>query len=369
MLDIKQNMGGKRMLLRKKMYGLLSVPLVAALLLTGCSSKGTDVSAKKNVAFELDVNNFNSSTHHYAYNVYEPWAELVEEKTDGRVKVNLYHGGALGKSTSVFQDVRGGLYDVGLIVPNYFYDTGFFPYTIGNLPFAIEGPEEAAVVLNEFGEKYANKDLTDIIVLPATSTDGYDLFTTKPVRTADDLKKLKMRINGKSEIAFVESLGGVPVSLATEDTYEGLQKSTINTIFYTPIGGNDLKFFEPAPYITKLGASVTPVIPIMNKDFYEDLPDDLKKIFDDELNPKLTELFTESYKKELEASYVELENAVDGRGEIITLSDDEMANFKVLGEDAWKVWIEDANKKGYQGEEMADDFFNMLKEAGYSIPY
>ena len=356
-------------MLKKKMTGLLSLSLVAGLALAGCSEDGSNVSANKDKVYELDINNWASSTHHYAYNVYEPWAELVEEETDGRVKVNLYHGSALGKSSSVYQDVSGGLYDVGLIVANYFYDTGFFPYTIGNLPFAIEGPEEAADVLKEFGEKYANKDLSDVMVLPPTSTDGYDLFSTKPIKKVSDLNKLKMRVNGKSEIAFVESLGGVPVSLSTEDTYEGLQKSSIDTAFYTPIGAVGLKYFEPAPYVTKLGVSVTPVVPIMNKEFYEDLPDDLKTIFDEELNPRLTELFTESYEKELEASYAELEKAVDGRGEVITLPEEEMAKFKGLGEDAWTAWIADANKKGYPGEEMAEEFFNMLKDAGYAVPY
>ena len=119
--------------------------------------------------FELDVNNWNPSTHHYTYNVYEPWKELVEEKTGGRVKVNLYHGASLGKSSSTYQDVSGGLYDVGLVVANYFYDTGFFPYTIGNLPFAFEGPEESAKIMKEFGEKYANKNLSDVIVMRTNS--------------------------------------------------------------------------------------------------------------------------------------------------------------------------------------------------------
>jgi len=357
------------MILKKKFYSLLSLPFAAALALAGCSSDDPSVSATKDGVIELDINNWTSSTHHYAYNVYEPWSELVEEKTDGRVKVNIYHGSALGKSSSVYQDVSGGLYDVGLIVANYFYDTGFFPYTVGNLPFAFEGSEEAANVLSEFGEKYAKEDLSDIKVLPATSTDGYDLFSTKPIKTVEDLKNKKMRVNGKSEIALVESLGAVPVSLSTEDTYEGLQKSTIDTSFYTPIGAAGLKYFEPAPYVTKLGVSVTPVIPIMNKEFYESLPEDLKTIFDEELNPRLTEMFTESYEKELEASYEVLEKEVADRGEVITLADEELAKFKGMAEKSWKAWIADANDKGYPGEEMAEELFKMLEEAGYPAPY
>ena len=47
----------------------------------------------------------------------------------------------------------------------------------------------------------------------------------------DDLNKLKMRVNGKSEIAFVESLGGVPVSLSTEELMKGFKKALLILLF------------------------------------------------------------------------------------------------------------------------------------------
>src|SRR5699024_4542503 len=128
---------------------------------------------------ELDVNNYTSSTHHHAINVYEPWKELVESKTDGRVKVNIHHGSSIGSATSVYQDVRGGLYEVALVSTTYFDDTGFFPYTIGSLPFAFENPEEAAEVLNEFSEEFV--DISDVIVLEPTSSDPYDIFSTTEI--------------------------------------------------------------------------------------------------------------------------------------------------------------------------------------------
>src|SRR5690625_7739330 len=90
---------------------------------------------------------------------------MVEEKTDGRVKVHVHQGSALGKSTSVYQDVRGGLYDLGVVVPNYIYDTKFFPYTIGNLPFALDGPDGAMTVLQDFDENYAIPNLDDVCVV------------------------------------------------------------------------------------------------------------------------------------------------------------------------------------------------------------
>lgn len=362
------------MKLKKRLSLLLCLVLFGSIILAGCGSSSTSSDEKKDSgsdgkAIVMEVSNYNPSTHPWATNVYEPWAKLVEEKTDGRVKVNLYHGGALGGSGSVYQDVKGGLYDVGLVVANYFYDTGFFPYTIGSLPFAHESSESAHKVLGKFAEKYAKDKLNDIVVMGATSTDAYDIFSRKPIKSADDLNKLKMRVNGKSEPAFVEALGGVPVSLVTEEIYEGLQKGTIDTAFYTPIGAIGMKMYEPGPYITKLGVSVTPIIPVMNKDFFNSLPDDLKKIFEEELNPQFAELFTENYTKLLDESYKTLEKEVEGRGEMITLSDAEMKEFRNAGKKAWDNWISDADKKGYDGEKMVKEFSDMLEEEGYPAPY
>lgn len=351
---------------------LMGVMLLFVGILAACggdNGSGDNESGNTAGEFEIDINNWTNSSHHYAYNAWEPWKELVEEKTDGRVTVNIHHGSSLGSSSAVYQDVRGGLYDVSLVVANYFYDTGFFPYTIGNLPFALEGPEEAAAIMSEFGEKYASEDLKDVIIMPASATDGYDLFSTTPVKSAADMEGLKMRVNGKSENAFVEALGGVPVSLSTEDTYEGLEKGMIDTAFYTPIGAVGLMFHEPAPYVTKLAVSVTPVIPIMNAQFFESLPEDLQTLFTEELNPALTDLFTDSYATLLEESHAEIEADLADRGEFITLDDSVYEEFRTLGADAWDIWIEDANDKGYDGQAMVDDFLQMLEEEGYPAPF
>jgi TRAP-type transport system periplasmic protein len=359
------------MFYKKKLLFMVSLLLVVTIVLAGCGSDSTSSNngGSDTKVIEMDVSNYNPSTHSWGSNVYEPWKKYVEEKTNGRVKVNVYHGGALGGSGSVYQDVKGGLYDVGLVVANYFYDTGFFPYTIGSLPFAFDSSESAHNVLGEFAQKYTENKLTDIVVMGATSTDAYDIFSSGPVRSVDDLKKLKMRVNGKSEPAFVDALGGVPVSLVTEEIYEGLEKGTINTAFYTPIGSIGMKMFEPAPYVTKLGVSVTPLVPVMNKDFFNELPDDLKKLFEEDLNPKFAELFTQNYTNLLEESYKTLEKEVSGKGEIITLSDEEMKNFKEAGNTAWDAWIKDANAKGYDGEKMVEEFSKMLEEEGYPTPF
>ncbi|ARD47061.1 TRAP transporter substrate-binding protein DctP [Sporosarcina sp. P33] len=359
------------MKITRKMYlGFMFVLLVG--ILYGCTENGNaakgDEDSKK--VFELELNNWASSTHHLAYNVYEPWKKIVEEKTEGRVKVNISHGAALGAATTVYQDVKGGLYDVGMVVTTYSNDTELFPYTIGNLPFAFEGSKEAAKVLEKFGEKYVNKEVKDFVIMGGpTATDPYSLFSAKPINSYKDLEKMKIRVSSKNEVDFIKELGAVPVNLPVAETYEALQKHTVDSALYTFIGSVGMKFFEPGPHILVLNSSVTPTVQVMNKDFFDSLPEDLQKLFEEELNPKLSELVKHTYETEYEAAYESLEKDVSKRGEITIPSEKDMKKYKEAGKVAWDAWIEEANKKGYPGEEMVKDFTSMLEEEGYPVPY
>ena len=46
-----------------------------------------------------------------------------------------------------------------------------------------------------------------------------------------------------------------------------------------------------------------------------------------------------------------------------------MEEFRELGTSAWDAWIEDANSKGYDGQQMVDDFMKMLEEEGLNKPF
>lgn len=346
----------------------IRTPVVASL--SAMAIFGLSQMAWADEVYEMDVNNWTSASHHYTKNVWDPWTKMVEEKTDGRVKVHVHQGSALGKSTTVYQDVRGGLYDVGVVVPNYIYDTKFFPYTIGNLPFALNGPDGAMTVLQEFVEKYAIPNLEDeLVVFQTMATDSYDIFSRDPIRSVDDFKGKKVRINGKSERPFVEALGAVPVSIPVEEIYEAFDKGMMDVAYYTPIGGYSFKFNEPAPYFSVLAVAATPLTPVMSLDFYESLPEDLQQLFDDELGPALTAMFRDSYTDLLEESHDGLRQDAEEKGEFIELDEETISEIRQLSKGSWDAWIEDANAKGYDGEQMVEDYFALLEKHGYEKPF
>lgn len=362
------------MQLNKKL--MFSLTLLFTMVLFGCSETGnTESSGNENGSqkvIELNLNSAVSSTHYMSVGAIQPWAEMVEEKTNGRVKVNIYHGGALGSPTSVWQDVQGGLYDVGapLIVP-YFYDTELFPLTISALPFAF--PDEksgVSTIMTKFAEKYGEKASEKVVLMGITASDPYDVISTKPIKGFEDMKGLKVRATGKIDGVLIKDWGASPVSLPFQDAYEALDKGTLDATLSSAtimVGGSTLH--EVAPNITKLNLSLQLFIPVMNMDFYNKLPSDIQMLFDEELSPKLAELIGESVSNEKEKAYVEAEKVVEGRGEVITLSPEDLEKFKEPAEAQWDSWVEEANGKGYPGEEMMEYFKQLIEEEGLELPF
>src|SRR5690606_4375334 len=110
--------------------------------------------------------NYNPSTHFTATEALEPWKEMVEKETNGRVKVNLFHGGALGSVRSVLQDVENRAYEVGMFINHYYEDTSAYPLSIGYLPFALPSGDVARDAMLKLNEKYKDMIWGDLDAIP-----------------------------------------------------------------------------------------------------------------------------------------------------------------------------------------------------------
>ncbi|HLR30047.1 MAG TPA: hypothetical protein VK082_05675, partial [Paenalcaligenes sp.] len=126
---------------------------------------------------------------------------------------------------------------------------------------------------------------------------------------------------------------------------------------------------EPAPYFSVLAVAATPLTPVMSLDFYESLPEDLQQLFDDELGPALTAMFRDSYTDLLEDSHDGLRQDAEKKGEFIELDEETIGEIRQLSKGSWDAWIEDANAKGYDGEQMVEDYFALLEKHGYEKPF
>jgi TRAP-type C4-dicarboxylate transport system substrate-binding protein len=105
-------------------------------------------------------------------------------------------------------------------------------------------------------------------------------MTIKPVKSLKDLKGLELRVGG-TQADIIQNLGGIPVAMPQSDTPEALQKGTVKGHVSSM---EVLKDFNYAAYTANATLSnlwVVTFAVVMNKDKWNSLPSDVKKVIDD----------------------------------------------------------------------------------------
>ncbi|WP_077212421.1 TRAP transporter substrate-binding protein DctP [Bacillus dakarensis] len=323
-------------------------------------------SPNKNEVIELDLNTWLPSTHHNISLAYEPWAKIVDEKTNGRVKINILTGGALGGSGTHLEDLQGGLYDITHGTIGYYPDTDLFKLTVFDLPFAFENTRDASDAITKYFELHGTGDWPDKVTVSkkGVTTDPYVLFSTKEIRTVEDLKGMKIRVASDVWNEVLKSLGATPVFMPNDELYAALDRGVVDAATYSPIGAQGLKLYEPAPYILNFPLQTIGLDPMIRTGALEEMSEDLRELFVEELLPELSELLIQDVEKLLPEIWNEYEQLIEGRGEIITWSEEEKNKFKRAAETAWDMWVETANQKGYDGDQIMEEFKQIRKDLG-----
>ncbi|MEW9673564.1 TRAP transporter substrate-binding protein DctP [Ammoniphilus sp. 3BR4] len=360
---------------------MLMLVLLSVLLLAGCSSSestSNESSAESSTkgkgdpgkVYELNLNVSAGPVHPFTKQVAEPWAEMVEKETKGVVQVNVHPSAALGQLSTAYEDIKSGLYEAGLVSPGRHVDTDLFPLTIGDLPFLIESPAVAENVLTKFANKYMKNTFEEGTFMSVSSTDAFQLYSKKPIRTSEDIKNVKIADNGSVErIELLKGLGSAPVSLNNTELYESIEKGVVDGVNYTAVGANAYKLDEVAPYMTKLNIGTGTLLFMMNTDFLDDLPEDVRNMFLEKFGPAYGSMITKLYSQSSNdaiASFTEMVKAKGG--EVIIPSEEELKAFKAPAKQMMEAWMQKANEKGYPGQEMMDYFTGLLKEQGVILP-
>lgn len=342
---------------------LVAMLVLVHLLLTGCATQPADA------AITMRLNTGMPPSHHLTKNVWGPWAERVARETGGRVRVEIFHADTLGSLDTAVQDLRGGVYDAGTVVPNYFEDSSLFPLTVTGLAGSYPDISTGNRVLGEFAARHAGQVRIDGIATAAPSvSDPYLLFSTRPITSVDDLRGLLVKVQGPSEQALVESWGGNPVQIATSETYQALERGTIDVAPYTLVGNAGAKFHEVAPFVTALDSGGTVSMPAVAGRFLDRLPPDLRDVFDERLLPGLSELNLRTYALELDRARTQLaQDAPDVR--FVDLVPAERERFRAGAREQWTRWAGRAADRGLDGDALVGEWKALLGDAGAGPPF
>jgi TRAP-type C4-dicarboxylate transport system substrate-binding protein len=214
-------------------------------------------------------------------------ADWIKKRTEGRLILDVSPPGAIVPVTEQYTAVTKKALD---FAGQYFagYYTGLFPETNieQGLPFAWQTMEEAMRayyyygLYEEFRKIYEEKGIK---WFPAFPNAIYHLGTQFPVKSLKDIKGKKIRALGIAG-NYVKLLGGSPLTLPVTDIYMASKLGTIDGCIGGMTYAEDMKLKEVwTHYIVDPNMSTLVTNYIFNLDSWNALPDDIKKIIDDEL--------------------------------------------------------------------------------------
>lgn len=313
--------------MKKLSIVMLMTVLVVVQVFSGCAeSAPTEV-----IELKLTTHVAPMSTQ---VQLYEEWADKIEEATNGEVKITVYSASTLLGVDDVLPGVKSGIAEIGELVLGIYPDQ--FPLNnILSLPFMSLGDTETACKVwteleDEFPEMNTETKDVKILFLTAFSPFSFTLHTTKaPARVPEDINGLKMLATGPVVGEMMENAGAAPMTLPVTDWYMSLEKGLIEGMFMVWKGIWDTECYKLLQYHTIFPStgSFGSGLMIMNLDTWNKLSPDAQKAFDD-----LSDWMSERYGKIMD----------EADATIITQLQEEGHTVVTITPDEEKLWIDTA---------------------------
>ncbi|WP_175639638.1 TRAP transporter substrate-binding protein [Metabacillus schmidteae] len=210
------------------------------------------------------------------------FAKLVEEKTDGRYKVEVYSGGQLGDEKSVIEQMQLGTMDLARTnaVP-----LAEFSKEIGvlQMPYIFKDEDHKWNVLNgEVGEEILGTlESANIVGLTYYDSGNRSFYNSKqPVESPEDMKGLKIRVQQSALfVDLVEALGASATPMAYDEVYSALQTGVIDGAENNYPSYYSSNHYEVAKYFTLDNHSGVPEVLMASKSLWDKLSDEDKEAF------------------------------------------------------------------------------------------
>jgi len=295
--------------------------------------------------------------------VYVPWAQELEKRTNGRVKVKIFPAQQLGLASENYDMVLKGVVDLTWIIPAFFH--GQFPLTdIFHLPFLIpsslEDPKAQEIRHHLFDTYITPIHFKDVKVMWTGRTGANVIhMVSSPVRKLEDIKGKIIGFPGGSILSeYLKSAGASPVQVPVPDMYSSLEKKIIDGQVIPLEVVVSFKLAEVDKYITMLNAGGGPFLTIMSRKSFGKLPPDIQKIME-EMNPWAEKIETEAW---IGSSHFARSIAEKSKIEFIELSPSERARWVELAKPLEDNWAKEVDDRGLPGTKMVEDVRKMLKQ-------
>ncbi|MBP6332719.1 MAG: DctP family TRAP transporter solute-binding subunit [Aminivibrio sp.] len=224
-------------------------------------------------AVEFKFAHSGSLEHQYQIGA-EQFKKLVEEKSGGEMKVTIFPQAQLGGERDLAEGVRMGTIEMSSVAAGNM--AGFVPeLQVFGVPFLFQTREQVYTVL----DGPVGKDLADIMlgkgfVNLSIWEVGFRNITnnTRPVKTPDDMKGLKIRVQeSKIWIEFMKRLGAIATPIPFGELYTALQQKVVDGQENPVATIYSMKFYEVQKYLSLTGHTYEPALVVANPKWFNGL--------------------------------------------------------------------------------------------------
>lgn len=269
--------------MKKTIFSFMGIAL-ALFAFTSCGEKSTagnteskTANTKKMVLRYAEIQAQDYPTTQAAYK----FAELVEQKTGGRIHIDVYHGGQLGDEKATIEQLVFGAIDFTRvsISPLSEFDKSL---NVLSLPYLYKDAAQMWRVLDgDIGERFlSNVESAGLVGLSWYDAGARNFYNSKrPVTKLEDLKGLKIRVQ-ESQIMMnmVSALGASATPMAYGEVYSGLQTGVIDGAENNWPSYDSVSHYEVAKYYCLDEHSRVPEMQLVSKITWNKFSDEDKKI-------------------------------------------------------------------------------------------
>jgi len=214
------------------------------------------------------------------------FAADVEKRTNGRMKISVSEGGALGlKDADALRFMQTGAPELGFIWPPFL---GRDAPALANIYVygLVSGADEhlkALPALKAVLKEGIGKWNVEVPGFLGFSIVDASLFCREPVRSLDDLRKKKLRVGSREQVETFKRLGVAAQIVPQNELYSALQTGVVDCALYAARFANTISLQEVAKHVTPTGFPFPPApyALMAHKGKWAALAPDLKKGFND----------------------------------------------------------------------------------------
>jgi len=286
----------------------------------------------------------------------DKFKQLAEERTKGRVKVEVYPNSQLFKDKEEMEALQMG--SVQMLAPSLakFGPLGLKEFEVFDLPFIFDNYAELhKVTQGPLGAKMLKKLETKGLMGLAYWDNGFKVMSAnKALKEPGDFRGLKMRIQSSKVLdAQMRSVGAMPQVMAFSEVYQALQTGVVDGTENPPSNLYTQKMFEVQKYVTMSNHGYLGYAVLVNKKFWMGLPADIRTILDGCMKDA-TDFANSVAKKDNDDAMAAVKKS--GRSQIIDLTPQQKAEWKKAMN---KAHVESMSRIG------ADVVKEVYKETGY----